>query len=765
MSLSIQKYLKDLKLPQATGEREKDTRAWLTFENQVRAASLGGEALECFQVSVPQHNQVNGDEVSEQKLDVLGKGVTFMGDPDESNENALWVVKTSIATKRAILEVVEALSAGKKKKRNLVYYLLTLCTADHKHLYGGEPQEVVFLWAALKQKFDSMSPQATGYYIDRCQKVSIAHRRHIVPNMGTSFDLYCRNFDELYSAMVKRKEERSIISLTRTFLEGLDPVRQVLDVAIAHVEQNPDKFPEMSMMHDHFKVFMQRRVQNGDMFNLGNAGKKKTTAPKATQHVAGMQETGGGKADGTTKPECKHCGKPHEAEDCWTKCPHKKPTCVDCGKGGHRDKGFRHCKKNTWKKKKKSNNNDNKTPGSVAQMSEEQKGAERDKLQKELENLTGRLSKLFTMQECKKGDEEDGKCGHFPHCQNDTCPEDMSPCCDFCATEVMTNGGPAGLQLPCDGCAAGNGNHECNVTIEDLKATAKRATTLLRELKDEALKEKMRIAKVLSNAVTDHNKCCAHVKTSNQTSQIQSDLEEGTITCQAMDTIENIGWGSVSNLSGANASTEQQIANLQRQIKVKRHEAILDGGCTHHLFTKEHKFVNVKPHRTRMKVANKESIEVKEIGDVWIVDRRKVPILIRDVCKTESDMAKSYVSESQLSTKNGWDMHSKAERRWFEDSGGKVVLEAKLKGGLYVATDEEFIGSVDEIENAKIVHRRFGHVSVATLKKSAKAVKNLEIKGKSTKQVDCGICMRSHMNRSSAHSPGQSRQNIVLSCY
>ena len=79
MSLSIQKYLKDLKLPQATGEREKDTRAWLTFENQVRAASLGGEALECFQVSVPQHNQVNGDEVPEQKLDVLGKGVTKGG--------------------------------------------------------------------------------------------------------------------------------------------------------------------------------------------------------------------------------------------------------------------------------------------------------------------------------------------------------------------------------------------------------------------------------------------------------------------------------------------------------------------------------------------------------------------------------------------------------------------------------------------------------------------------------------------------------------
>ena len=130
MSLSIQKHLKDLKLPQATGEREKDTRAWLTFENQVRAASLGGEALECFQVTVPQHNQVNGDEASEQKLDVLGKGVTFMGDPDESNENALWVVKTSIATKKAILEVVEALSAGKKKKRNLVHCLLTLHCAQ-----------------------------------------------------------------------------------------------------------------------------------------------------------------------------------------------------------------------------------------------------------------------------------------------------------------------------------------------------------------------------------------------------------------------------------------------------------------------------------------------------------------------------------------------------------------------------------------------------------------------------------------------------------
>ena len=191
MSLSIQKHLRDLKLPPGTGDREKDTKSWLTFENQVRAACLGGETLECFQITVAEHLLASGETLAEKKLDVLGKGVTFMGAADTSNEDALWVVKTAIATKRKLLEAVEALSSTKKKKRNLVYCLLTLCTADHKHLHGGEPQEPVFLWAALKQKHDSISPQSTGYYIARYQMVSIAHRRHIVPNLGTSFDLYC----------------------------------------------------------------------------------------------------------------------------------------------------------------------------------------------------------------------------------------------------------------------------------------------------------------------------------------------------------------------------------------------------------------------------------------------------------------------------------------------------------------------------------------------------------------------------------------------
>ena len=233
MSLKIEKCLQRLELPPDAGDRELDYNNFEHFQTKLRTACKGSGALEVFQITVEEH-KAGEVTVAQKDLDVLGQGFDF-GGADTSNQDCLWVAEAAAASKIALMNAVEDLTNARKAKRNVMYYLLSLATSSHAHLYQGEPEDPVVLLAMLKQHYDPLSPQATDHYISRWQSISIANSRHTVPKVGTSFNKYCLEFTKSKNHLDKRGEVRSIINQKRAFLKGLEPVRALLDHPISQI--------------------------------------------------------------------------------------------------------------------------------------------------------------------------------------------------------------------------------------------------------------------------------------------------------------------------------------------------------------------------------------------------------------------------------------------------------------------------------------------------------------------------------------------------